>query len=543
MHIFNRRLIAIIMCFVCTAALTACQEGGLFANNDENGESYTLSDEIVIPATRLRSINPVTSIDDDFFQINKLIYSSLIALDDTLVPQPILASSWSFSGGSVRFELNVGIQFSDGSEFDAQDVVFSFNAYKAASDSAYSSKIAHIKSVSAAGSNAVEFTFADPNDISISYFDFPVISSGQFSSVKSCLDSETDIIYGTGQYKIDTVNMMSKITLVPNENYFGQAAQNNITLSIMPVQDPYIGLVKSGALSVYISKSTDREELSGDPDISVTEFTSNEFETLGFNCASDAFADVNLRKAVACMIDRDEIIRAAYYNSGIKSDDLYFPGYYGTETDEPYRKDDDEAYAYLTAAGYSDTDGDGILEDENGRNLSVSLAVNAENVSRVTAADLISENLRNFGIDVNVKQIGSAAYEDAISGGGYDMFIGGWQISDDFDLRKFYHSDYGNYARYQNETLDGYLDSMQSGLSTEEMADTLKTAKAIIKEDVPYICLLYKTYAAATSTDFEGLVAPRFNNYYYACDDWRIRVYNKDEEDGEAANVSANIYE
>jgi hypothetical protein len=45
------------------------------------------------------------------------------------------------------------------------------------------------------------------------------------------------------------------------------------------------------------------------------------------------------------------------------------------------------------------------------------------------------------------------------------------------------------------------------------------------------MCLLYKTYAAVSSTNLEGLVVPRFNNFYYACDDWRFRVYASDDDD------------
>ncbi len=544
MRTFNKKFISLITCLVCTTALTACQQSGLLINTDEKGESYTLSNEIIIPTTKLRSINPITSIDEDFYYANKLIYSSLIILDDTMAPEPVIASSWTFGNGTVRFKLKEGIKFSDGSELGARDIVFSFNALKSTAQSSYNEKISHIKSAYEIDNSTVEFSFVSPANASISYFDFPIISASQFSSVSDCLKTNDSVIYGTGQYQIDSIDMTKKITLIPNENYFGKKAENNITLSIMPVADPYVGLIKSGDISIYISKRTDRDEISGDAGLSVTTFISNEFETLGFNCSADsAFNNVNLRKAVACMIDCNDIIRTGYYNSGIKSDDLYFPGYYGTETNEPYKANDDRAKEYLASAGYSDTDGDGLLEDTEGKKLSAVFMINPENPSRVTAANIIAAKLRDFGIIVNIKQVESASFEGTLRSGSYDLFIGGWRINDDYDLRQFYHSGYNNYAHYFNETLNGYLDHMQSGINSDEMTDTLKKAKSIIEEDVPYICLLYKTYAAATSADFEGLVAPRANNYYYACDDWKIKIYSKEESEEDQPALTEPLYE
>jgi hypothetical protein len=63
------------------------------------------------------------------------------------------------------------------------------------------------------------------------------------------------------------------------------------------------------------------------------------------------------------------------------------------------------------------------------------------------------------------------------------------------------------------------------------MITLLERAKEIIENDVPYLCLMYKTYAAVTTSNLEGIVAPRFNDYYYACDDWKIRKYKDTSSD------------
>ena len=125
MRINSRKIISLVMCFLCTAALTACQESGIFINNDENGNAYTLSDQITLSSTVLRSVDPLTSQDNDFYHISKLVYDSLVELDDTLAPQPSLATEWSVDseGRSVTFTLKSGVKFSDGSSLSPKDVV------------------------------------------------------------------------------------------------------------------------------------------------------------------------------------------------------------------------------------------------------------------------------------------------------------------------------------------------------------------------------------------------------------------------------------
>ncbi len=533
MRINSRKIISLVMCFLCTAALTACQKSGIFINNDENGNAYTLSDQITLSSTVLRSVDPLTSQDNDFYHISKLVYDSLVELDDTLAPQPSLATEWSVDseGRSVTFTLKSGVKFSDGSSLSPKDVVFSYNICKNADTSPYKHQVQNITKAEASGDNKVTFRFRSSDNISLADFVFPVVSSSQFSSQRDFINNTDKAVIGTGRYMITSVDLKQQLKLEANPNYYGEKPTNTIKVSVSPIQTQYVGFVESGELNMIIETAPDRDDVSGNGKLNVTDFTSNEFETLGFNCASGACADPALRRAIAYIVDRDEIKGAAYYNYGTKSDDLYYPGYYGTEIKNTYKPDKDTANENLKTAGYSDTDGDSMLENADGAELTLKLAVNADNVSRKTAAQLIASDLIEYGINVSISEVASESFTSAISSGNYDMFIGGWKVTEDYDLRSFYHSAYSNPARYSNTQLDGYLDLMQTGLDNDKMAETLEKAKKIIEDDMPYLCLMYRTYSVVYTSDLDGIVAPRFNDCYYACDDWKIRVYQDNDDD------------
>lgn len=535
----KKKLFCTLVALALAVSAAACQQSGLTTNTAGETGTYVASDRIVIPVTKIRNINPATSTDEDIYQMTKLVYSSLIRLGDTMEPVGELASSWEYNGsGGIDFTLNSGILWSDGSAFSADDVAFTVRVLKAAGEnSPYASKAANISDVVVHSDTELTIELKDPSDTSIADFSFPVFCESQFSGTGEFLDNTDQPLLGTGPYKIESVSLNRTIELTANEHSFSGVPSNTVTLKVMPVENLYPGLVSSGELSIMIMNDFNREEVSGDKSLKVTPFTGNEFETLGLSC-SGGCSDRRVRQAVCRAVDRDEIIASAYYGSGTKSDDLYFPGYLGTQTTNDIAPDQEAARALLNQAGYTDRDADGYVEDEQGSVLELTLVTSSENESRRMAAQIIMHQLAAVGIRVDITEVSAESLSREVYSGSYDMFIAGWSIEESFDMRMFYHSGYGNPAGYADPEADRLLDRMFSGISADEMKTSVTDLKKILAEDVPYLCLCYKTYAAVTSVDFEGLIASRFNDYYYGCEDWNVKFFKKSEtqedtDDGE----------
>lgn len=524
--------VALILCAALIFTATACSKSDdENLQSDKDGKVFSVSDEISIPVRTIRDLNPVTSHDADMYQVSKLLYDSLIALDDTLTPIPALAESWEHEGNTVSFKLRNNVHFSDGADFSAKDVVFTFNAYKSASGSIYTSKLSNIRNAKAEGDSTVIFTYSNIGNASLSDFTFPIFSSSQFSSVSNMLKSGEKPLIGTGRYMITDVDTDKEIKLVPNAQYYGKKPENSITLEVIPTNDIYMGLVTAGDISINVYTQTDRENLNGNEEVKVTEFYSNQFEALGFNCNNEILKNRDIRKAICMLIDRDEIINTSYYNNGTKNDDLYYPGFYGSEVGSFISVDTKKAAELLKNAGYMSTDTAGYLLNSENKRLSLKLMVDSGNSMRTGAAEMIKTELSNNGINVSIEKVSTDTFQGKLDSGAYDMFIGGWQIDEGYDLKKFYHSGYGNYAKYSNSKVDMILDEMFINFSIESTGKDIANLRNILHEDVPYFCLMYKTYAAVTSSNLQGIIAPRFNDYYFACDDWHIRMYkNRNSE-------------
>lgn len=80
-----------------------------------NEKEYREVQHLDFPIQAIKTLNPATSQDRDTYYISRLIYDGLFELDDKLVPQNNLASSYVFDkkSDSVLVSL-VSAKFHDG---------------------------------------------------------------------------------------------------------------------------------------------------------------------------------------------------------------------------------------------------------------------------------------------------------------------------------------------------------------------------------------------------------------------------------------------
>ena len=146
--------------------------------------------------------------------------------------------------------------------------------------------------------------------------------------------------------------------------------------------------------------------------------------------------------------------------------------------------------------------------------------VNSEDQQRTAAAQIIKNGLDKLPIQSYIINKDWSAYNTDLSKGNFDIFIGGYQLKDNYDMRSMLHTNYLNVIGYSNPTLDVLLDKMESGISKNEKKSTFTKIKAILNEDLPYFCLLYKTYGAIASPALKGEIKPYFYNLYNGCENW-----------------------
>lgn len=129
------------------------------------------------------------------------------------------------------------------------------------------------------------------------------------------------------------------------------------------------------------------------------------FVYIGINHKSPGvLGDSKVRQAIAYALDRKDIV-SRVYASCAQSVDVPIPPdswYYDSDL-RVYDYQPQKALQLLEEAGWKNFNDDGILCNNNGEPLSFTINVNTENIMHKEALNIIVDQLREVGIDANLR--------------------------------------------------------------------------------------------------------------------------------------------
>ena len=132
---------------------------------------------------------------------------------------------------------------------------------------------------------------------------------------------------------------------------------------------------------------------------------------LAFNNAKGLFTDENLREAVSYALDYDAF--KTYFGSAyaqIPNRGFVPETTVGYKQTEQLTTDTIKAQEYMAAAGYSEKNADGFYVNGDGQIASFTLTVNAAKEAHIGYAEMIKNQLEQFGIQVNLDAVDKDSY-------------------------------------------------------------------------------------------------------------------------------------
>lgn len=542
--------LAIIICVVAIIFIKNGQIYDIFTKNSEVKTTYTESQIIKLPMEKVRTLNPITSRDSDTYKLSKLIFESLFYLDENLSLKNQLAESYEYDEDkkTVAIDIRRDSYFSDGTNLTGNDVKYSIDNYISATEKGngiYGSYVANIKSVSVDRNDkySIKVKFKDKSDVSMENFVFPIVSEKSFGKNYAYKETSTDFIpIGSGAYAVEKYNDITELQLVANQYYNGNKPTNTLHFTVLPEKEDIIPLLEVNNMSLGCLESLSRDTLIADKKITSTNFPSNEVEVVGYNFSKQAMSNKKVRQAIAYAVNSEDLNETAYYKNGMLCDTIYFPGYLGTKNKgDVYKYNLEKASSLLTSAKYLDRDENGYLEDEEDNELTVDILVNSADQSRKMVAESIKASMDSLSISSRILYADdSEDFKKQLSAKDYDIFVGGLKINETYDLRTLLHSKYNNVIGYSNEKVDVLLDKLKSGVGEEDKIKIVNSTKKILEDEIPYYCIVYKTYGALTSESLNGNADDYiFNNVYNGCEKWYSK-YTAEKKEEESRNLEQN---
>ena len=488
----------------------------------DNSVTYEEQDTIYIPANSIDTLNPVTTVTEDAYYINKLLYSSLFTFDENLGVVEDLVKNYEVNTEKAYIDITLksGIKFHNGESLTAKDVSFTIDTIKAyGSEGLYYEKAKKILSVNVEKDNKLRIYFKNNFDCALDYLTFPIISKSHSKSVGEFLSNNKYTPVGTGQYKIKQYDAYKTLELEPNKSYFGEKASKYISVQIVPDKNNLDNLIENGTITCYLDKGSDRKSVVTNNDLKMHDIISNEVDFIYFNTTNGIFKSKGMRKAVAYTIDSKKILEKAYLNDAVLTDTIYYPNFLGVEdTGNNYAYNPDKAKAYLTKKGYKDEDSNGTLEDEKGKGLDIKILVNSNNANRIAAAKFISTNLKELGFTVTVESLPWEEYQNAIKAKRFDILITGYSVEECYDLRTFFDgkAPWG----YMNLDLYEQVRNLDRLYTSKDYVKHYEKLKEMLNEELPYYPLVYKKMGLIGTGTFEASKLPMHNNIYKNIDNW-----------------------
>ena len=462
-----KKFLILFLAVFMTIGMAAC------GNEAANGTSDTKKDSVVIAiGSEPETLDPTQGWGHGN---SPIVQSTLVKYTADLTFENDLATGYTLSpdGLTWTFTIRDDAKFTDGEKVTAEDVAFTLETAKAAQGSV---DLTYMESAVAKDDTTVVITLSAPTSIFLN----TLASVGIVPEHAYSEDYGRNPI-GSGPYKFVEWKTQEQIIFTANEDYYGSApAIENVTVVFMS-EDAALAAVQAGKVDVAYSTATlGTTEVDGYHVEAITSadnrgFTlpvlPNEGKTTdnGAPIGNNVTCNLEIRQAIAYAIDRQQVADLVLNGFGR-------PAYSendGMPWNNPEVKietDVDYARKLLADAGWSDTDGDGIVE-KDGLKAEFRCVYPSGDSVRQAVGMAAAEQLMAIGIKVNVEGMSWDAIMNVMFS---EAVLMGWGSAIPNETYYLYRSegalldDFYNPEGYMNEITDGYLNAAMAALTVEE---------------------------------------------------------------------------
>jgi peptide/nickel transport system substrate-binding protein len=422
------------------------------------------------------------------------------------------------------FKLRKGVKFHDGTDFNADAVVFNFkrwndpqSPYKFQGDSFDYYKTMFgpedkrvIKEVKAVDPNTVEFTLNIPQAPFLQNIAMPTFSIASPKAIQEKKEKFKSEPVGTGPFVFKEWKRNDSITLEKNPNYWQQGFPklNKVIVRVIPDNSARYNALANGELDLIEGVNPDDlKKLEGNKDLQKIIRPSFNVGYVGFNINKKPFDNPKVRQALNYAVNKKALISAFYGGLAEPAINPMPPSILGYNKDvKDYPYDLEKAKQLLAEAGYAN----GIPNELTFYAMPVARPYMPDGKK---IAEALQAEFAKIGVKTKIESPDWATYiDDTKKGQKDDLFMLGW-TGDNGDPDNFLYalldkSNIGlnNRTFYVNEELHTLLAGAQTEIDKNKRAEAYKKAQEIIKKDAPWIPLVHSTPLLAAKANIAGYV-------------------------------------
>ncbi|KKG14585.1 nickel ABC transporter substrate-binding protein [Methanosarcina mazei] len=395
-----------------------------------------------------------------------LVQSTLFKRDSKANLINDLATDYTVSNDRLKWTVKIrsDVKFHDGMPLTAKDVAFTFNT---AANAGGSIDLSVLEKATAVDDYTVEFKLNDPQSTFIN----KLVALGIVPEHAYNAETYGSSPIGSGPYKFVQWDKGQQVIFEANQDYYGQEPYFKKLTMLFMGSDSAFAAAKAGQVNLAeIPASYANQEVDGMKIISLDSIdargisfpmnpNTGEKTENGYVIGNDVTSDPAIRKALNIGIDRQALVDGALNGQGEEE----FTGVdklpWGNKEAIFEDGDIEGAKKILSEGGWTDTDGDGIVE-KNELKAEFTLLYPANAQERQALAVSVSEEAKKLGINIKVE---GKSWDEIYSLCYSTPNVWGYGSLDPTDIYlRYYSKSYdpstqNNVIMYNNSAVDSYL--------------------------------------------------------------------------------------
>jgi oligopeptide transport system substrate-binding protein len=468
-------------------------------------------------------------------EMMRQLHHPLVYFDEDLNTVPGLAESWDIStdGTEITFHLR-DANYSNGDAIVAGDFVYSWRRLvdpRVAADYAYVMEdlagagalleldpealppdeeidaLLEQVGVSAPDDETFVVELTQPASYFLSVATLWVTVPIQQEWIEGENATEGENYVASGPFDLETWEHNSRIVLVRNPEWFGEAATlERIEFTLIEDEQAALSAYMADELDMVGVPSTDIARICADPALKdqMLETATAGFEYYGFdlNDPEGVFAkSPHLRRAFSMAVDKQTLVDTVRQGAATVAGSAVPPGIPGHQADLGLAFDPAAAQAELqealTELGLSDAS-----------ELDLTIGYNESTLHEQTV-DFLTEQWRtNLGVEVGSEGLEAVAYSERRSSDPFDINRSSW-TQDYPHANNFLGDVFGtgnSYTGYSNEDFDALMSEAAAEADPDAQIPLYEEAQELLVEDAPVIFLYWYGGYTLVKPYVQGLV-------------------------------------
>ncbi|MGA1875880.1 MAG: ABC transporter substrate-binding protein [bacterium] len=420
----------------------------------------------------------------------------------------------------IIFQLRKGVRFSDGHEFDADDVRFTYEAIMDHTNrSPRRSDFEPVKRFEVLDTYRIKVVYKRLFQPALTAWAIGILpehllnkeclareasekglNSSDFTMRQSEFNRTRPI--GTGPFTFSQWQSDQFIHLVRNEDYWeGPPHFQEFFYRIIPDMLTQELEFYAGTVDHYGARAHQVDRLKQDTRFQNFSGLSYSYSYIGYNLRRELFQDKRVRKALTMAINIPEIIQYVLYGEGEVTTGPFLKqtDYYNRQI-EPLPYDPEGALELLRQAGW-EKDEHGFLR-KNGKPFEFTIITNNGNPYREAILMIAQNAWKRLGMRVSADRVEWSVFlEKYVDVGNFDAVVLGWTMGIDPDLYQIWHSSQtGNYqlnfVSYKNDRADDLIVRIRQEYDEPRQIELCHRLHEMIYDDQPYTFLYVAKWTA-----------------------------------------------